>query len=776
MEEELLALKENDTWDIVSCPSNVRLIGCKWVYSINLHSDGTLDRYKARLVVLGNRQEYGVDYEETFTPVAKMTTVRTIIAIAASQNWSLYQMDVKNAFLHGDLKEDIYMKPPLGLFSSPTSDVCKLKRSLYGLKQAPRAWFDKFRSTLLQFSFEQSKYDSSLFLRKTSTGCVLLLVYVDDIIITGTDSSLITCLQQQLKDSFHMKDLGTLTYFLGLEVHNVASGVFLNQHKYTQDLISLAGLQVSSSVDTPLEMNVKYRREEGDLLPDPTIFRQLVGSLNYLTITRPDISFAVQQVSQFMQAPRHLHLVAVRRIIRYLLGTSTRGLFFPSGSPIRLNAFSDSDWAGCPDTRRSVSGWCMFLGESLISWKSKKQDRVSKSSTEAEYRSMSTACSEVVWLRGLLAEIGFPQSHPTPLHADNTSAIQIATNPVFHERTKHIEVDCHYIREAVDKGVITLPHVSSDLQIADAFTKSMARQRHQFLEKLPNLQVLILKSNLFHGPIGDLESEFPFPELRISDLSCNGFTGTLSSNLFNSFRGMMDVDEEKTASTSTSTNTDYLYHVSLVIKGNEFDMRITSIMTSVDLSRNRFEGDIPNSIGSLSSLVLLNLSHNSFRGPIPAELAQLQQLEALDLSWNRLIGEIPGLLSSLTFLEVLNLSYNHLAGRIPIGKQFNTFPNDSYCGNPDLCGFPLSKECGNNNESPLEHDDDDDDSFFMSGFTWEAVVIGYGCGMIFGLLIGGLMFLLEKPKWYVNFAEDIAQQIAAKKRTRQKKRRQRRMH
>lgn len=367
MEEELLALKENDTWDIVSCPSNVHPSGCKWVYSIKLHSNRTLDRYKARLVVLGNKQKYGVTYEETFAPVAKMTTVRTIVAIAASQNWTLHQMDVKNAFLHGDLKEDIYMKPPPGLFSLTTSDVCKLKQSLYGLKQAPRAWFDKFRSTFLQFSFEQSNYDSSLFLQKTSTGCVLLLVYVDDIIITGTDSSLLTSLQQQLKDSFHMKDLGTLTYFLGLEVHHDSSGVFLNQHKYTQDLISLAGLQDSSSVDTPLELNVKYRREEGDLLPDPTIFRQLVGILNYLIITRLDISFAVQQVSQFMQAPRHLHLVAVCRIIRYLRGTSNRGLFFPNGSPIRLNAFSDPDWAGYSDTRRLVTGWYMFLGESLIS-------------------------------------------------------------------------------------------------------------------------------------------------------------------------------------------------------------------------------------------------------------------------------------------------------------------------------------------------------------------------------------------------------------------------
>ncbi|XP_047257460.1 uncharacterized mitochondrial protein AtMg00810-like [Capsicum annuum] len=231
-----------------------------------------------------------------------------------------------------------------------------------------------------------SNYESSLFLQKISKGCVLVLVYVDDIIITGIDSSLITSLQQQLKDSFHMKDLGTLTYFLDLEVHRDSSDVFLNQHKYTQDLISLAGLQDSSSVDTPLKLNVKYRREEGDLLPDPTIFRQLVESLNYLTITRPDISFAVQQVSQFMQAPRHLHLMVVCRIIRYLRGISNRGLFFSSDSPIRLNSFSDSDWAGCSDTRRSVTGWCMFLRESLISWKSKKQDRVSKSSTEAAPR------------------------------------------------------------------------------------------------------------------------------------------------------------------------------------------------------------------------------------------------------------------------------------------------------------------------------------------------------------------------------------------------------
>ena len=215
-------------------------------------------------------------------------------------------------------------------------------------------------------------------------------------------------------------------------MNSTAAGIFLNQHKYVQEIITLARLQDGRSVDTPLEVNVKCRRDEGEFLPDPSLYRRLVGSLNYLTITRPDISFAVQQVSQFMQAPRHLHLAAVRRIVRYLQGTPTRGLFFPVDSPIHLVAYSDADWVGCSDTRRSITGWCMFIGNSLVSWKRKKQDRVSKSSTESEYRAMSSACSEIVWLRGLLAELGFPQMEPTPLHADNTSAIQITANPVFH--------------------------------------------------------------------------------------------------------------------------------------------------------------------------------------------------------------------------------------------------------------------------------------------------------------------------------------------------------
>ena len=480
IETELLALEKNQTWDVVVRPSSAKPLGSKFVFSVKLHPDGSVERYKARLVVLGNKQEYGIDYEETFAPVAKMTTVRTILALAASQSWTLSQMDVKNAFLHGDLKEEVYITLPNGMPISP-NHVCKLKRSLYGLKQAPRIWFEKFKSTLLGFSYIQSKYDSSLFLLKTSKGIVVLLVYVDDILVTGSDIQAINHLKNLLCSTFEMKDLGKLHYFLGLEVHHRPEGIFLNQHKYIQDLVELARLNGTNSVETPMEINVKYRRNEGELLSDPTLYRKLVGSLIYLTITRPDISYAVHIVSKFMQCPRHFHLSAVKRIIRYILGTPNRGLFFPSGSSLKLQAYSDADWAGCPDTRRSITGWCMFLGDSLISWKCKKQNRVSKSSTEAEYRSMSAACSEIIWLRGLLAELGFSQAEPTPLHGDNTSAIQIAANPVYHERTKHIEVDCHSIREAYDHLVITLPHISTTLQIADIFTKSMPRQRHNFL-------------------------------------------------------------------------------------------------------------------------------------------------------------------------------------------------------------------------------------------------------------------------------------------------------
>ena len=226
---------------------------------------------------------------------------------------------------------------------------------------------------------------------------------------------------------------------------------------------------------------MKYRRDEGELLLDHFLYRQLVGSLIYITISRLDISYVVHIVSKFMHSPRHFHLAAIRRIIRYLIGSPTRGLLFPTKFALHLTAYSDEDWAGCSNIQKSTTSWCVFLEDALISWNCKKQEYVSKSSTKAEYKAKSAACSKIVWLDGLLSELGFPPTNPTPLHGDNTSAIQIVANPVYHERTKHIEVDCHYIREAFTQGVITLPHLTTDLQIANVFTKALTRQRHKFL-------------------------------------------------------------------------------------------------------------------------------------------------------------------------------------------------------------------------------------------------------------------------------------------------------
>ena len=282
-----------------------------------------------------------------------------------------------------------------------------------------------------------------------------------------------------------MKDLGSASYFLGLEISHNSHGYFLSQQKYTQDLINLVGLTDDKQVDTPLEVNVKYSKNDGEPITDPTLYRRVVGSLVYLTVTRPDIAHAVQLVSQFVSDPRRLHLTALHRIIRYLRSTSDLGLPYYKSALPQLQAYSDADYGGCPDTRRSTTGYCSFLGSSLLSWKSKKQPTVSKSSTEAEYRAMSAVCSEIVWLRRLLADFGMAPSIPTPLFCDNESAVKIASNPVFHERTKHIEIDCHFVREKFEQGLITLPHVSTKDQIADILTKSLSKTNHvRFVSKL----------------------------------------------------------------------------------------------------------------------------------------------------------------------------------------------------------------------------------------------------------------------------------------------------
>ncbi|KAJ9541460.1 hypothetical protein OSB04_027966 [Centaurea solstitialis] len=369
--------------------------------------------------------------------------------------------------------------------SLPPGHVCRLRKALYGLKQAPRAWFEKFSTTVLSFGFSTSQYDSGLFTRHTEAGSIMLLLYVDDMIITGNDSTSIASLKQSLSSTFEMKDLGKLHYFFGLEVLSDTSGTYLCQAKYISDLLSKAGLSDTKVASTPLEHNLHLTPSAGTPLQDPTRYRQLVGSLVYLIVTRPDIAYAVHTVSQFMAAPRSDHYAALLRILRYLKGTMFHGLYFSSTSSLVLRGISDADWDSDMTNRRSTTGYCFFLGDSLILWRNKKQSLTARSSTEAEYQALADTSQELFWLRWLLSDMGAPQKSPTPLWCDNNSAIQIAHNDVFHERTKHIEIDCHFVHQHVVRNTIQLHPISTLDQPADIFTKAHLLGRfRELVEKL----------------------------------------------------------------------------------------------------------------------------------------------------------------------------------------------------------------------------------------------------------------------------------------------------
>nr|XP_034924377.1 uncharacterized mitochondrial protein AtMg00810-like [Populus alba] len=443
MEEELAALNQNKTWKLVPRTSQMNVIGSKWVFKSKLKPDGSLDRLKARLVAKGYHQIDGVDYTKTFSPVIKPGTIRMIITIALVQKWPIRQLDVKNAFLHGLISEDLYMQQPPGMADSqqPTY-VCKLQRALYGLKQAPHY------------------------------GSLILLLYVDDMLLTGSTPSLVSNFIMVLSSEFAMKDLGPIHHFLGMEITPTTSGLHLSQSHYALTILERSNMVDCKPMSTPLEAKTKIS-SNNTLMEDPSYYRGIVGALQYLTLTRPDLSFSVNYVSQFMHAPTMTHLKMVRRILRYVKGTIEMGLHFSSHITLDLFAFSDADWAGCPTTRRSTTGYCTFLGGNLISWCAKKEHTISWSSTEVEYHAMANTTAELKWLVFILKDLCITLSSPPILYYDNLSALHMTVNPVFHARSKHIELDYHFVRERVARGLLVTQHISSGNQVADLFTKPM---------------------------------------------------------------------------------------------------------------------------------------------------------------------------------------------------------------------------------------------------------------------------------------------------------------
>lgn len=424
-----------------------------------------------------------------------MVTVRCVIALAVQNQWPLCQLDVNNAFLYGDLVEEVYMSLPPGYFTPNDKRVCKLIKALYGLKQAPRKWYEKLSSCLFDIGLVQCSSDYSLFTKSSNSVFLVLLVYVDDIVLTGNSMSEIKKVKDHLHSSFKIKDLGELKKKLGIEILRTESGICMSQRKYCLELLNDFGYLGVKPISTPMDMNLMVTDAFGSDSKDPPLkdftgYQRLIGRLIYLLATRPDIAFDVHCLSQFMHSPRLSHLKLALRMLRYLKSSPGKGVNFSVSSDFKLNVFVDADWGKCLITRRSVTGYCLFLGNCMISWKSKKQTTVSRSSAESEYRVMASALCEIIWVFSVLSDLKVMNLLPINLHCDNKSAIQIANNPVFHERTKHIEIDVHQVREIVASGMLRIVKVASTENPADIFTKSLGVSQHNYLcEKLKLLDL-----------------------------------------------------------------------------------------------------------------------------------------------------------------------------------------------------------------------------------------------------------------------------------------------
>ena len=476
MQEELNQFERNNVWKLVEKPENYPVIGTKWVFRNKLDEHGIIIRNKARLVAKGYNQEEGIDYEETYAPVARLEAIRMLLAYASIMNFKLYQMDVKSAFLNGLIQEEVYVEQPPG-FEIPDkpNHVYKLQKALYGLKQAPRAWYERLSNFLLEKEFSRGKVDTTLFIKRKHNDILLVQIYVDDIIFGSTNDSLCKEFSLDMQSEFEMSMMGELKYFLGLQIKQTQEGIFINQSKYCKELIKRFGMDSAKHMSTPMSTNCYLDKDESGQSIDIKQYRGMIGSLLYLSASRPDIMFSVCMCARFQSNPKQSHLSAVKRIMRYLLGTINLGLWYPKNSTCNLIGYSDSDFAGSKTDRKSTSGTCQFIGSALVSWHSKKQNSVALSTAEAEYISAGSCCAQILWMKQQLSDYGIILDR-IPIKCDNTSAINLSKNPVQHSRTKHIEIRHHFLRDHVLKGDCVLEFVDTKNQLADIFTKPLPKE------------------------------------------------------------------------------------------------------------------------------------------------------------------------------------------------------------------------------------------------------------------------------------------------------------
>lgn len=473
IDEELMSLKENQTWTLVDLPADKKPIQCKWVFKIKKDSDGKVTKYKARLVAKGFTQVCGVDYTETYSPVVRSSTLRLLFSLAAEYDWFIDQWDVTTAFLYGKIKEDIYMLQPKGAVAKgQETKVCKLQRSLYGLKQASNAWFKELDKEMLNLGFIQSKIEPCLYQKQLKDGKKLIVViYVDDIFVFGNCELEKQKLKTNLLDKFKVKDLGAARHVLGMRLRREKGVIHLDQEQFILDILNDFNMTDAKPVTTPMEVGLKLERSTSSHCQLP--YQSLVGCLNYLACnTRPDISHAVSVLSQFNSCYGEIHFKSAKRVLRYLKGTSNLCLTFRKSGDLELRGYVDADWGGALD-RKSFTGLIFKLGKNIVSWESKKQATVSLSSTESEYVGLSQASKEALYLRSLLNSLTAVDGKPVIIFNDNQSAHKIAANKMMHNRTKHIDIKYHFIRECVLANKVEIKYMPTDKMIADILTKSV---------------------------------------------------------------------------------------------------------------------------------------------------------------------------------------------------------------------------------------------------------------------------------------------------------------
>ena len=484
-DSEVESLQANGTWVLEELPADRKAIGCRWVFKVK--EDG---RFKARLVAKGYSQRLGVDYQETYAPVTKFTTLRILLSLVSENNWELDGMDVKTAFLHSELTETIYMEIPEGIKSNAENTsrlACRLIKTIYGLKQSPRAWYGKIHSFFVQNGFIRSEEDNSLYIHETRS--LIILLYIDDMVLAASSRESIDWAKTALNKYFDMTDLGELKIFVGIEIsrNRVQRTLKAGQGSYIKRILRDHGMEWCATVATPVDPAVHLAKTEKEFVATPEnesnrqLYQSAVGSLMYAMLgTRPDIAYAVGIVSQHCTNPNGHHWTAVKRIFRYLAGTQELGILYGGGA--RSKGFCDSDWGGSVD-RRSTSGYVFMLNGGAISWASRKQPTVALSSTEAEYIALTQAVKEILWLRTLFSELGAPKhaQEICEISSDNQGAIALAKNPGFHARSKHIDIQYHFIRKHTDTdtGTITLDYCPTDNMTADVLTKGLPRARHE---------------------------------------------------------------------------------------------------------------------------------------------------------------------------------------------------------------------------------------------------------------------------------------------------------